>query len=210
MLRFEAKPAAKNGEPWAILTHSFPHLCNYPEIVIVFQLVAVGIFRLLRRRAADSGIHRYGKQAGSREEFGLRISESQREVFVKPVNTTLPELGEKCIEYAKLHKRSWMRDVQLLANLQTCFGPCKLRDITPLRIEEYQQARVKQDMAPATSNREQTVANSTGVNLTRPSRISRPVTTYHKEHVRFVFMASAKIVDATLRNLCPTAFFSNT
>ena len=75
--------------------------------------------------------------------LALRISEVQRGVFVKPINVTLPELGEKYIEYAKLHKRSWKRDVQMLGNLQMLFGPCKLRDITPLRIEEYQQARLK-------------------------------------------------------------------
>ena len=42
----------------------------------------------------------------------------------------------------------------MLNHLQTSFGPCKLRGITPQRIEEYQQARLKQDTAPATSNRE--------------------------------------------------------
>jgi len=41
----------------------------------------------------------------------------------------------------------------MLARLQAFFGPSKLRDITPLRDEEYQQARVK-DVRPATSNRE--------------------------------------------------------
>ena len=86
--------------------------------------------------------------------LALRISEVQRGVFVKPINVTLAEFGEKYIEYAKLHKRSWKRDVQMLGHLQEFFGPCKLRDITPLRIEEYQQARLKQDTAPATSNRE--------------------------------------------------------
>ena len=50
--------------------------------------------------------------------LALRISEIQRGVFVKPVNVTLPEFGEKYIEYAKLHKRSWKRDVQML-------GTCK-------------------------------------------------------------------------------------
>jgi hypothetical protein len=70
------------------------------------------------------------------------------------INVTLAEFGEKYIEYAKLHKRSWKRDVQMLGHLQTFFGPCKLRELTPLRIEEYQQARLKQDTAPATSNRE--------------------------------------------------------
>jgi integrase len=86
--------------------------------------------------------------------LALRISEVQRGVFVKPVNITLADFGERYIEYAKTHKRSWKRDVQMLGNLQMFFGDCKLRDITPLRIEEYQQARVKADMAPATSNRE--------------------------------------------------------
>jgi integrase len=83
----------------------------------------------------------------------LRVSEVQRGVFVKPVNTKLPELGERYIAYAKLHKRSWKRDVQMLAHLQTFFGPSKLRDITPLRVEQYQQERVRV-VRPATSNRE--------------------------------------------------------
>jgi len=88
------------------------------------------------------------------EKFlALRVSEVQRSVFVKPVNTTLPELGERYIEYAKLHKRSWKRDVQMLGNLRSFFGPTKLRDITPLRVEEYQRERIKA-VCPATSNRE--------------------------------------------------------
>jgi len=41
----------------------------------------------------------------------------------------------------------------MLGNLQVFFGPSNLRDITALRVEEYQQARVK-DVCPATSNRE--------------------------------------------------------
>ena len=88
------------------------------------------------------------------EKFlALRISEVQRGVFVKPVNTTLPEVGERYIEYAKLHKRSWKRDVQMLDNLHAFFGSAKLRDITPLRVEEYQRERVR-EVSPATSNRE--------------------------------------------------------
>jgi len=84
--------------------------------------------------------------------LALRVSEVQRGVFAKPVNITLPEFGEKYIEYAKAHKRSWKRDEQMLSNLQGFFGPSKLRDITPRRVEEYQQVRVR-DVSPATSNR---------------------------------------------------------
>ena len=35
--------------------------------------------------------------------LALRVSEVQRGVFVKPVNITLPEFGEKYIEFAKAH-----------------------------------------------------------------------------------------------------------
>ena len=88
------------------------------------------------------------------EKFlALRISEVQRGVFVKPVTTTLAELGEHYIAYAKLHKRSWKRDVQMLSNLQGFFGTPRLRDITTARVEEYQRERVKA-VCPATSNRE--------------------------------------------------------
>src|SRR5580704_9074457 len=72
-----------------------------------------------------------------------RVSEVQRGVFVKPVNTTLAELGERYIEHAKLHKRSWKRDIQMLGNLQGFFGSAKLRDITVARAEAYQRERVK-------------------------------------------------------------------
>jgi hypothetical protein len=41
----------------------------------------------------------------------------------------------------------------MLGYLQRFFGPAKLRDITRLRVEEYQQARVRV-VRPATSNRE--------------------------------------------------------
>jgi integrase len=83
----------------------------------------------------------------------VRLSEVHRGVFLKPVNITLAGLGERYIDYAKLHKRSWKRDAQLLANLQAFFGACWLRDITPLAVERFQQERVKA-VSPATSNRE--------------------------------------------------------
>jgi len=88
------------------------------------------------------------------EKFlALRVSEVQRGVFVKPVSTTLAELGERYIAHAKLHKRSWKRDVQMLNKLQEFFGLAKLRDITVAGIEDYQRERVKA-VSPATSNRE--------------------------------------------------------
>ncbi|HXJ95763.1 MAG TPA: site-specific integrase [Terriglobia bacterium] len=83
----------------------------------------------------------------------VRLSEVHRGVFLKPVNITLPALGERYIDYAKLHKRSWKRDGQLLASLRAFFGAAWLRDISPLTIEEFQRERVKA-VSPATVNRE--------------------------------------------------------
>ena len=88
------------------------------------------------------------------EKFlAMRLSEVQRGAFIRPVTITLTQLGERYIEHAKLHKRSWKRDVQMLRNLLTFFGDSKLREITVLRIEDYQRYRVNA-VAPATSNRE--------------------------------------------------------
>lgn len=85
--------------------------------------------------------------------LALRLSEVQRGVFIRPIETTLVELGDRYIKHAELHKRSWKRDVQMLGNLKRFFGPVKLRDITATRVEEYQRERVKA-VSPATSNRE--------------------------------------------------------
>ncbi|HEX3747701.1 MAG TPA: site-specific integrase [Bryobacteraceae bacterium] len=88
------------------------------------------------------------------EKFlALRISEVQRDVFVKPVQVLLHELWERYLPYAKTHKRSWKRDEQLYANLIGFLGSVKLGAITQARVEEYQEHRVTR-VAPATVNRE--------------------------------------------------------
>ncbi len=83
----------------------------------------------------------------------LRLSEVSRGAYTKPVKLLLTELGERYLAHAKMHKRSWKRDEQLLANLSDFFGNVNLDGITPLRIEEFQQQRV-QRVKPATANRE--------------------------------------------------------
>ena len=88
------------------------------------------------------------------EKFlALRISEVHRGVFVKPVNATLAELGERYIEYAKLHKRSWVRDEQMLRHLNGFLGTAMLTQINASRVEQYQQKRVR-EVSPSTVNRE--------------------------------------------------------
>ncbi len=88
------------------------------------------------------------------EKFvALRISEAQRGVYVKPVHVPMSDLWERYIAYSKAHKRSWKRDEQMYANLQRFFGPVILETITPLRVEDFQQHRVR-EVSPATVNRE--------------------------------------------------------
>ena len=88
------------------------------------------------------------------EKFlALRISEVQRGVFVKPVNTTLPELGNATSNTPRCTSDHGGATMQMLGNLHAFFGSAKIRDITPLRVEEYQRVRVRK-VAPATSNRE--------------------------------------------------------
>src|SRR5580692_8659498 len=88
------------------------------------------------------------------EKFlALRVSEAQRGVYVKPVHTPLPELWERYFAYAKAHKRSWQRDEQMYGNLTSFLGTATLGSVTALRVEEYQQHRVRA-VSPATVNRE--------------------------------------------------------
>lgn len=85
--------------------------------------------------------------------LALRVSEVHRRVFVKDTRTTLDQLWERYLPHAETHKRSWKRDVQMFGNLRAFFGNPMLRDITPARLEKFQQVRGK-EVAPATVNRE--------------------------------------------------------
>ncbi len=85
--------------------------------------------------------------------LALRISEVGRGEYAKPIRITLAELTEQYMDYAKVNKRSWLRDQQLLAHLNRAFGRLLLSDITALPIEKYKLARLKA-ASPATVNRE--------------------------------------------------------
>jgi integrase len=85
--------------------------------------------------------------------LALRVSEAERGVFVRRTRVPLPELWERYLEYAKIHKRSWKRDQQMYATLSAFFGEIHLERITPARIERFQQRRVR-EVCPATVNRE--------------------------------------------------------
>jgi len=88
------------------------------------------------------------------EKFlALRVSEVERCEYLKPARITLAELGQQYMDYAKAHKRSWLRDEQILRHLNVAFGDMLLPTITALAIERYKLDRLHL-VTPATVNRE--------------------------------------------------------
>jgi integrase len=71
----------------------------------------------------------------------------------KQVRISLEEFGRRYMEYAKANKRSWIRDEQMLKQLNGFYGPALLSDIGALSVESYKRQRMN-DVAPATVNRE--------------------------------------------------------
>jgi integrase len=90
----------------------------------------------------------------AKKVLALRMSEAERGVFVKPVRIALADLNKRYMEHAKTHKRSWMRDEQMLRHMERIMGPVLLSQITPLKVEDYQQSRLQEKVCPATVNRE--------------------------------------------------------
>lgn len=69
------------------------------------------------------------------------------------VRVRFGEFCEHYLEHAKLHKRSWIRDEQMLRHLTEFFQGWLLSDISPLAVERYKRERAKV-VSPATVNRE--------------------------------------------------------
>lgn len=67
--------------------------------------------------------------------------------------TTLFDLGNEFLEWSKVHKRSYNRDVTIVNHLCGFFGNRLLCDISCLDIERYKKFRVKR-VSPSTVNRE--------------------------------------------------------
>jgi hypothetical protein len=70
---------------------------------------------------------------------------------VKPVRISLEEFGQRYMEYAKTNKRSWVRDEQMLKQLNGFYQSALLSDIGQLSVERYRRHRIEQ-VAPATVN----------------------------------------------------------
>lgn len=85
--------------------------------------------------------------------LALRLAEVMQGDYVKPVRTSFAELGQRYMNYAKVHKRSWVRDGQILTHLNGAFGHLLLSQVTAQPIERYKEQRA-QSVSPATINRE--------------------------------------------------------
>jgi integrase len=70
-----------------------------------------------------------------------------------PARLPLEDFGNRYMEHAKLHKRSWVRDEQMLRQFTQFFPGWQLGDISPLAVERFKQERAKM-VSPATVNRE--------------------------------------------------------
>lgn len=86
--------------------------------------------------------------------LNIRKSELLRGVFRRPVKITFGEFGKRYMEHAKVNKRSWLRDEQMLRHLQQFFGSERqLTEITSADIEGYKLHR-RTSVSGSTVNRE--------------------------------------------------------
>jgi hypothetical protein len=86
--------------------------------------------------------------------LNIRKSEILRGVFRRPVRITFDEFGKRYMEHAKVNKRSWLRDEQMLGHLNKFFGSERqLSEITSADIEGYKMRR-RASVSGATVNRE--------------------------------------------------------
>lgn len=94
------------------------------------------------------------RRADAEDLFNLRKSEILRGVYKRPVKITFGEFGKRYMEYAKVNKRSWLRDEQMLKPLFEFFGTERqLADLTAADIEGYKLWR-KAKVSGSTVNRE--------------------------------------------------------
>ncbi|MFZ0335002.1 MAG: site-specific integrase [Candidatus Acidiferrales bacterium] len=86
--------------------------------------------------------------------LNIRKSEILRGVFRRPVKIAFGEFGKRYMEHAKVNKRSWLRDEQMLGHLKEFFGTERqLSEITSADIEGYKMHR-KASVSGSTVNRE--------------------------------------------------------
>lgn len=86
--------------------------------------------------------------------LALRVADVLRGEFVGQTKITLLKLWEEYFELAKVSKRSWRRDEQIMKHLSPMFGAMLLQNISVGQIERYKSVRLDEGASPATVNRE--------------------------------------------------------
>jgi integrase len=110
-------------------------------------------------------VREVARNAQSRAEAVLYLKEKVSEAFAQASSLhvkkqiTFAELGETYLQnYAKSNKKSWKDDeYRINANLKPFFGDMLLKDVTPLKIENYRTARLESPVTKSTVNREITI-----------------------------------------------------
>ena len=82
-----------------------------------------------------------------------RIAETENGANPRPQKVLLQAFSEQYLEHAKLHKRSWVRDEQMLKHLNGFFPGVELSGITPSLVEKFKAKRAA-EVTPASVNRE--------------------------------------------------------
>ncbi len=82
-----------------------------------------------------------------------QITQGKFDIQDTKPSITFGELAKTYIEYAKVNKKSWKRDVVSLNKLLPFFENRQLKHITPFLVEQYKQQR-REEVSPATVNRE--------------------------------------------------------
>lgn len=101
------------------------------------------------RESTNSTLRREADQL-----LALRKVEILRGLHKQASQVTFGDFGKRYMEYAKVNKRSWLRDEQLLGHLQNYFGKdALLAEIDVARIEGYKIER-RNKVSGSTVNRE--------------------------------------------------------
>jgi integrase len=137
------------------------------------------------------------------------IAQGKFDIQLLKPSVTFKELSDLYIEYAKVNKKSWRRDVTSLNNILPVFGELSLRNITPLIIEEYKQKR-RRKAAPATVNRELAcMKHMFSLAITWKKAIKNPVISvkfFKEKNQRLRFLSEeeiSKLVEACSPQLKP-------
>ena len=103
---------------------------------------------------------RIRKAVGSRRDAENALAAVKADIlrgeyrFKKDRKIRFEDFAKEYIEFAKINKRSWLRDECALKKIVPHFEGLVLSKITPHHIEEYKKSRLDDGVTPGTINRE--------------------------------------------------------